>query len=533
MTVTRNEKPVGSTWFVAAVGILALWDAFRLRWLSDDAFISFRYAKHFAEGKGLVYNSGEYVEGYTNLLWTVVLALTYKVGITPEVAAHFLSLLCYAGCLYCLTLFTPRKQIPVAMLLAAGMYHMRIFATSGLETMSFIFLVSVALLGVWQSDVRKVSVACILAILTRPEGALLWGAAAVAMHGSKDSRKIWGCGIATLLGITAWRYGYYGEFLPNTYFAKVGTTKWAQGGLYIGLFFGMYWFLLFALPGLQKMWKGSQQEHRLARFSLIFLTVYVIHVLRVGGDFMMARFCLPWVPVLAVSIGLLVAKMQRQNLVGIGIGVLTLTAIYPERLTQQNDGVFGINGITEERHWYPEEWREKAEKQGESIQKYFVGSDAQVVIYGAQAMFAYYAQLPYVLEGMTGLTDKELARLPERSSRTGHGRKADMDYLQQRGIDLYIDFRINQSSSPFNALQFDSIEGAIISYDAKVLGPMREKGAKFVDFPAFLDEYLGSISTKNKAQIESDYHIFNRYYFQHNEDKRETVFSQYVTKTQE
>ena len=67
----------------------------------------------------------------------------------------------------------------------------------------------------------------------------------MAMHGSKDSRKIWGCGIATLLGITAWRYGYYGELLPNTYFAKVGTTKWSQGGLYIGLFFGMYWFLLF------------------------------------------------------------------------------------------------------------------------------------------------------------------------------------------------------------------------------------------------------------------------------------------------
>ncbi len=37
----------------------------------DDAFISFRYARNLTEGTGLVYNPGEYVEGITNLLWTL------------------------------------------------------------------------------------------------------------------------------------------------------------------------------------------------------------------------------------------------------------------------------------------------------------------------------------------------------------------------------------------------------------------------------------------------------------------------------
>ena len=41
----------------------------------DDAFISFRYAKNLSEGTGLVYNAGEYVEGYSNFLWTLFLAL--------------------------------------------------------------------------------------------------------------------------------------------------------------------------------------------------------------------------------------------------------------------------------------------------------------------------------------------------------------------------------------------------------------------------------------------------------------------------
>ncbi|EMO73712.1 hypothetical protein LEP1GSC127_0037 [Leptospira kirschneri str. 200801925] len=40
--------------------------SYKMRWISDDAFISLRYAKNFAEGKGLVFNEGEFVEGYTN-----------------------------------------------------------------------------------------------------------------------------------------------------------------------------------------------------------------------------------------------------------------------------------------------------------------------------------------------------------------------------------------------------------------------------------------------------------------------------------
>jgi hypothetical protein len=44
----------------------------------DDAFISFRYAQHFADGHGLVFNldpSEPPVEGYTNFAWTMWLAL--------------------------------------------------------------------------------------------------------------------------------------------------------------------------------------------------------------------------------------------------------------------------------------------------------------------------------------------------------------------------------------------------------------------------------------------------------------------------
>src|SRR5215213_1971897 len=41
----------------------------------DDAYITFRYARHLAEGYGLgAWNhTGEHVEGYSSLLWTLLL----------------------------------------------------------------------------------------------------------------------------------------------------------------------------------------------------------------------------------------------------------------------------------------------------------------------------------------------------------------------------------------------------------------------------------------------------------------------------
>ena len=53
----------------------------------DDAYISYRYAENFANGLGLVFNPGEYVEGYTNFLWVVLLAFFNTIGITTRTAS--------------------------------------------------------------------------------------------------------------------------------------------------------------------------------------------------------------------------------------------------------------------------------------------------------------------------------------------------------------------------------------------------------------------------------------------------------------
>ncbi|MDP6931537.1 MAG: hypothetical protein QGG40_01415, partial [Myxococcota bacterium] len=49
--------------------------------LQDDTFISLRYARNLVEGHGLVFNPGEPVEGYTNFLWTLLLAFVIRLGL--------------------------------------------------------------------------------------------------------------------------------------------------------------------------------------------------------------------------------------------------------------------------------------------------------------------------------------------------------------------------------------------------------------------------------------------------------------------
>src|SRR3954452_12539716 len=49
-------------------------------WLFDDAMISMRYARNLADGHGLVWNAGERVEGYSNFLWTLVMAAVHGLG---------------------------------------------------------------------------------------------------------------------------------------------------------------------------------------------------------------------------------------------------------------------------------------------------------------------------------------------------------------------------------------------------------------------------------------------------------------------
>ncbi|MCA9572881.1 MAG: hypothetical protein KC656_33820 [Myxococcales bacterium] len=59
-------------------------------WTLDDAYISFRYAENLARGEGLVYNPGEWVEGYTTFLWVLLLGVGNALGADTRTLAKVL-----------------------------------------------------------------------------------------------------------------------------------------------------------------------------------------------------------------------------------------------------------------------------------------------------------------------------------------------------------------------------------------------------------------------------------------------------------
>ena len=206
----------------------------------DDAFISYRYAANLAHGLGLVYNPGERVEGYSNFLWTLLMAAVVLLGGRPEDWAPLLGALFAAATLVLVIWFAQRrgKYGALAGLLLASSTCWATWATGGLETALFGGLVTLGVVGamVALERPRKTrthwldasAIGMGLACVTRPDGLLVAACAWVAMIVFTIRRRLrWGelvywtalAGLIVLPHI-AWRQSYYGRVLPNTYAVK-------------------------------------------------------------------------------------------------------------------------------------------------------------------------------------------------------------------------------------------------------------------------------------------------------------------------
>ena len=121
------------------------------RFVNDDAYISFVFARNLAEHGQLVFNLGDRVEGYTNFLWTLILALVMKLGIPPEAGALVLSALCAGGTMLASARLVARLRggrsawdaLPAALLAASAGFAC--WTSGGLETQLFTFLVTLGL----------------------------------------------------------------------------------------------------------------------------------------------------------------------------------------------------------------------------------------------------------------------------------------------------------------------------------------------------------------------------------------------------
>ena len=544
-----SPRPLLGAAALAATLLAALAHAAQLTWLCDDAFISFRYARHFAQGDGLVFNVGEAVEGYTNFLWTLLLGLGMRAGAAPEALAPTLGLLAFAGTLGVLAVAGWRAAppagrrlwLPVAAMGFAGLLHARIFATSGLETSLFTLLFTAG--GVLAVEARAtrgwlaLGLVAALATLTRPEGALLVGVALLiaAASGPRRGRAIalTAAPIVALVGPwLVWKLGFYGDLLPNTWHAKAGGgPQWPQGMRHVGLYLRTWPVVgagLLAAAGLflRRYRPIERLESGLSGprppLVILLLTVpYAVHVMRVGGDFMFARFCLPFTPLLLLAVELVVQRVPRDSgRVVLGLLLAATLALAPR--PPELDPVSGDPwfGIVEERAWYPAAWVDEARRQGDIVRAKARGVPLRAVYYGTQAMLMYYAEVPTAIEGHVGLTDHEIARLPPiTDARVGHGQKTTPAYLRRRGVDLAFDYRLQQPDDPLTRVDFgEGVTARLLTWRPEVAGALRARGVKIADLPAFLDRYINEMSAFEDDKVSNDYARFRAFYFDHTDD---------------
>ncbi len=294
--------------------ILLLAHAGWYRFLTDDAFISFRYARNLAEGHGLVFNPGfERVEGYTNLLWVLLLAAGRVVGIAPEFAASIVSIAATVGMWAALARFVWRDRpdgrnaylILIPLVLLALTRSVAVWSTSGLETRLFELLVVAGALrlihedGELQHGAARVpplgALLFALACLTRPDGVLVaacaFGAVCLYRWRRTSARLTWTIrSFAICAGVvvahTLFRLAYYGEWFPNTYYAKVdGRTWWSMGGRYLasfGLEYAVYLWVPLVVAALLFHKKRSSLVTPVV-FGAIVIP-HAIYIASIGGD---------------------------------------------------------------------------------------------------------------------------------------------------------------------------------------------------------------------------------------------------------
>ena len=194
----------------------------------DDAYISFVYARHIADGQGFVFNPGDHVLGTTTPLYTLLLALLYKItaislpSLSVGVAAladgiSFMlvhSLARYAG--------VSRIMALLAAITASSTPLSLFFARSGMETSVITCLTLLALWLFVSENEAGWGIACGVAVLVRPDAALLTGTLLLSQCWYRHAvpRRALAAILAIPVPWLIWSTWYFGQPIPQSVLAK-------------------------------------------------------------------------------------------------------------------------------------------------------------------------------------------------------------------------------------------------------------------------------------------------------------------------
>ena len=312
----------GAAFCIAKASFVAQ-DGQRYFTINDDALISLRYAWNLAHGHGLVWNTGERVEGFTNPLWTVYAAIWAVVTprrllpLVMQISGVFF-LLAQAGVFARImqVLSAKKGQISpwretMAFALPFAYGPLVYWSMEGLEVCLVGVLVSLACLYYLRQQLHAVAMVLGLAFWTRPDtaipAAVIMGMAGIDSFRERCLLRPWlkSCGL--FVGIAAavfiLREFYYHHSWPNTYVLKLRGFPMMDRIRLNGIGYIMPFLRENALPlGLVLLMLMLGWTRYRAMFAILILTT-IAYAVYVGGDALPYwRFIAPYVPFLGIIV---------------------------------------------------------------------------------------------------------------------------------------------------------------------------------------------------------------------------------------
>ena len=349
-------------------------------WIIDDAGITFAYARSVAGGHGLVSQPGaEPVEGYSNLLWLLMmvpffLLRVFDPFIVPKIVAAVLVLLTFIFLSKAVRRYFGIGHFGalIMLVLISSNTSFAVWVCSGLENALFVTLITflfyyLARTTAGDESLDRSAVVCAVVVvgisLTRPDGvvyAAMFPATVllrtIATKPVNLKPALEGVGLnlaifALCYGASViFRYSYFGEWMPNTYYAKGGPSPalLAPALTLQEPFLTKFLNLIVSVVGTKArilvlgfivvastMWFARQKYWKPLVLLLIFTFISGFVLLIMPNDWMPEyRFATPFFPFFYALITILVVFVMRLLLgggnrlivAGLIVAVLSLAA---------------------------------------------------------------------------------------------------------------------------------------------------------------------------------------------------------------
>jgi len=487
----------------------------RYFFLNDDAMISMRYARNLVSGYGLNWNPNDRVEGYSNLLWVLVMAFVHLLNLSENVTSLIVMALNWTIVTFIVWQMQRLLHRRVNTWLVPGILLVSIFdqnlvfwTRGGMESTLLAGLVLLCVYALTENRHNLFLVPLSLIPLVRIDASII--AVTLALFYLYVNRKqIWRSLIFLSLAAlpvfvqVGFRLSYYDQLLPNTYYLKVSSIEGRYiAGLHYTLQILKAYGILFGIVLVSLFWIKDKQ---LAYVLIMTIIVQLFYIFYVGGDALpLLRFIVPLVPLIYLLMGLSISEFYyRFSEHKVLISALVL-------------GVFIGSPFAVENGWVGHVLQQEAD--GEARRVITALAIEKNLPPGSTISLAAAGNIPYFAEDVLfidvlGKNDTHIAHIeaPPGNIHIAHN-KFDFDYVYK---ELQPDLvHTNQSCSSIEELmqlteiereiKINSLPRGIGLWSYKLIFNEEFETRYFpnkVDINSDIDDFLGCLYARNQADL--------------------------------